>query len=184
MRRRVGTLLLCSFLLPLAACGDDGDADTASSAATVATAATAATVDTAVDPAGDSSGSTDDPAEAPEVAADDDFCGVLIEQAAKVADFPDKIGTPEQATALEAVAASNERILAAAPDELSDAMATINEVSELARKVLTSDDAAAASAASAEAASSPEATAAFADYRSWVTDHCGADAATILSTGG
>ena len=181
MRRRVGTLLLCSFLLPLAACGDNGDGDTASSPTTKATtAATAAAGETA----GDASGSTDEPAEAPEGAADDDFCGVLIEQAAKVADFPDKIGTPEEAAALEAVTASNKRILAAAPDELSDAMATINEVSDLARKVLTADDPAAASAASAEAASSPEATAAFADYRSWVTDHCGADAATILSTGG
>jgi len=180
MRRRVGTLLLCSFLLPLAACGDNGDGDTASSPTTKATtAATAAAGETA----DDSSGSTDEPAEAPEGAADDDFCGVLIEQAAKVADFPDKIGTPEEAAALEVVSASNERILAAAPDELSDAMATINEVSELAFKVLTSDDPA-ASSASAEAASSPEATAAFADYRAWVSEHCGADAATILSTGG
>ena len=180
MRRRVGTLLLCSFLLPLAACGDDGDGD----GDTASSSTTAATVDSAGDTAGDSSGSTDDPAEAPEGAADDDFCGVLIEQAAKVADFPDKIGTPEEAAALEAVTASNQLILAAAPDELSDAMATINKVSELARKVLTSDDPAAASAASAEAASSPEATAAFADYRAWVSEHCGADAATILSTGG
>ncbi|HMS13923.1 MAG TPA: hypothetical protein PKD80_12545 [Microthrixaceae bacterium] len=179
MRRRVGTLLLCSFLLPLAACGDDGDGD----GDTASSSTSAATVDTAGDTAGDSSGSTDDPAEAPEGAADDDFCGVLIEQAAKVADFPDKIGTPEEAAALEVVSASNERILAAAPDELSDAMATINEVSELAFKVLTSDDPA-ASSASAEAASSPEATAAFADYRAWVSEHCGADAATILSTGG
>ncbi|MBK6669882.1 MAG: hypothetical protein V9E99_13525 [Microthrixaceae bacterium] len=179
MRRRVGTLLLCSFLLPLAACGDDGDGD----GDTASSSTTAATVDSAGDTAGDSSGSTDDPAEAPEGAADDDFCGVLIEQAAKVADFPDKIGTPEEAAALEVVSASNERILAAAPDELSDAMATINEVSELAFKVLTSDDPA-ASSASAEAASSPEATAAFADYRAWVSEHCGADAATILSTGG
>lgn len=179
MRRRVGTLLLCSFLLPLAACGDDGDGD----GDTASSSTTAATVDSAGDTAGDASGSTDDPAEAPEGAADDDFCGVLIEQAAKVADFPDKIGTPEEAAALEVVSASNERILAAAPDELSDAMATINEVSELAFKVLTSDDPA-ASSASAEAASSPEATAAFADYRAWVSEHCGADAATILSTGG
>ena len=179
MRRRVGTLLLCSFLLPLAACGDDGDGD----GDTASSSTTAATVDSAGDTAGDSSGSTDDPAEAPEGAADDDFCGVLIEQAAKVADFPDKIGTPEEAAALEVVSASNERILAAAPNELSDAMATINEVSELAFKVLTSDDPA-ASSASAEAASSPEATAAFADYRAWVSEHCGADAATILSTGG
>ena len=84
MRRRVGTLLLCSFLLPLAACGDNGDGDTASSPTTKATtAATAAAGETA----DDSSGSTDEPAEAPEGAADDDFCGVLIEQAAKVADF-------------------------------------------------------------------------------------------------
>ncbi|HMT62906.1 MAG TPA: hypothetical protein PKA24_18745, partial [Microthrixaceae bacterium] len=97
MRRRVGTLLLCSFLLPLAACGDDGDGD----GDTASSSTSAATVDTAGDTAGDSSGSTDDPAEAPEGAADDDFCGVLIEQAAKVADFPDKIGTPEEAAALE-----------------------------------------------------------------------------------
>ena len=63
MRRRVGTLLLCSFLLPLAACGDNGDGDTASSPTTKATtAATAAAGETA----DDSSGSTDEPAEAPD----------------------------------------------------------------------------------------------------------------------
>ena len=170
MRRRVGTLLVCSFLLPLAACGGDGDGDadgdTASPSVT-ATTATSATSATTVGTAGDSPSTNGDPAEAPDGAVDDDFCGVLIEEAAKLADFRGKIGTPEEVAALEeAATASSQRVLAAAPDELSDAIATIN------------------SAESPEAASSPEAMAAFDNYRTWVMDHCGADAATILATGG
>ena len=96
------------------------------------------------------------------------------------------IGTPQQAAKLTEIERDNAAIVGAAPSELRDALATINEASALARKVQgaqSSADRIAASKAAAEAASSAKFKTASADYTAWVRNHCGALATKILTAG-
>ena len=183
MKRLVGTFVLCSLVLAVAACGDD--ADSKATVTTVAAGQSEGGSDGAATN-GDTNGDTTDAPDAPEGGdvSEDEFCGLLVQQVQEMTDFAGTIGTPEQDAALDKMTASNELITSSAPDELQGAMEQISQVSALARDVLIEDDQAAAAAASAEAATAPEVLQAYDEYRAWVNDNCDADATVILSAGG
>ena len=101
--------------------------------------------------------------------------------------FMAALGTPDQAAKLAEVKADNDAIVAAAPAEIHDAVTQFYAISETARAALdptlSAADKRAAGAAAAAAATTPEAKAAIADYRTWVTANCGSLTTKILAGG-
>ena len=115
------------------------------------------------------------------------FCSLLATDAGKTAGFAASIGTPQQAAKLAEITADNNAIVAAAPSEIRGAVTKFYEISTLARAALDQSlspaEKAAAGGRAATAVATPEAKAAIADYKAWVSANCGSLATTILSGG-
>jgi hypothetical protein len=116
-----------------------------------------------------------------------EFCSMLATATGKVAGLAASIGTPEQTAKLAEVKADNDAIVAAAPADIHDAVATFYAVSELAQQALdpslSASERASLGSQAATQAGSAEAKAAIADYTTWVTANCGDLATEILSGG-
>lgn len=115
------------------------------------------------------------------------FCTKLAAEADLTAGFAASIGTPQQAAKLAEIKAANDAILAAAPADIHDAIATVYAVSETARKALDTTLSAAeqqaARAAATSAIADPKVKTAIASYKAWVTANCGSLSGKILSGG-
>ena len=115
------------------------------------------------------------------------FCSLLAADTGKTAAFAASIGTPQQAAKLAEIAADNTAIVAAAPSEIRGAVTKFFEIATLARAALdrglSPAEKAAAAGRTATAVATPEAKAAIADYKAWVSANCGSLATTILSGG-
>ena len=115
------------------------------------------------------------------------YCSMLATAAGKTAAFAASIGTPQQAAKLAEIKADNDAIVAAAPSGIRSAVTKFYGISNLARAALDPSlspaDKAAAGQRAATAVGTPEAKAAIADYKAWVSANCGSLATTILSGG-
>ena len=169
MRQTVKAAAIVTFLFVAApGCGSS----TASKASSSSTTALAGATTTA---AATSGGSTTA------------YCSMLATAAGKTAAFAASIGTPQQAAKLAEIKADNDAIVAAAPSGIRSAVTKFYGISNLARAALDPSlspaDKAAAGQRAATAVGTPEAKAAIADYKAWVSANCGSLATTILSGG-
>ena len=170
MRQTVKAAAIVTFLFVAApGCGSS----TASKASSSSTTALAGATTTAA--AATSGGSTTA------------YCSMLATAAGKTAAFAASIGTPQQAAKLAEIKADNDAIVAAAPSGIRSAVTKFYGISSLARAALDPSlspaDKAAAGQRAATAVGTPEAKAAIADYKAWVSANCGSLATTILSGG-
>ncbi len=116
------------------------------------------------------------------------FCNRLAAGVDHLAAFQAGLRSGNTTTAMEQIAAENKAILAAAPSDIHDALATVNSASEKAAKMLdrslSSADRAALSQEVAAITTSAAWKTAVADYTKWVTANCGTLGTKILTAGG
>ena len=169
MRQTFKAAAVVTFLLVTASGCGSSSASTASSSST--TAPTGATTTTAATSGGSTTA----------------FCTTLASAAAKTGALAASIGTPQQAAKLAEIKADNDAIVAAAPSAIRGAVTKFYEISNLARAALDQSlspaERAAAGGRAATAVATPEAKAAIADYKAWVSANCGSLATTILAGG-
>ena len=162
---------LVFVLVGLAGCSSTKSSTAASSSTSTASTSAAGATSTTAGGSGDPSA----------------FCAQLAADTEKTAGFAASIGTPQQAAKLAEIKADNDAVLAAAPAEIHDAIASVYRVSELAQAALdgtlSAADKRAASAAASAAVATPEVKAAIASYKDWVGANCGSLSAKILSGG-
>lgn len=113
------------------------------------------------------------------------FCATLLETKQRSESLVPKVAAGDP-MALEEIAKDNAAVLAAAPSELHDALAKVQQEADLARTALQATGAARATASANMLAMTkdPSFKAAVATYTQWVNAHCGADAAKITGLGG
>jgi len=175
MKRLSATVSALAFVL-IAFAGCSSTKSSTSSSATTASPPTTATT-------GAAASTTAKPSTGDAAA----FCTKLASEADLTAGFAASIGTPQQAAKLAEIKAANDAILAAAPADIHDAISTVYQVSETARKALdptlSAAEKQAARAAATSAISDPKVKSAIASYKAWVTANCGSLTSKILSGG-
>lgn len=173
--KRLLTAVLSVLLasVPFAACGSSGSS-TASPTTAGATATSRSTAGTTV-PATTAASGTSASA----------FCTMLAGAVDHTKALAGAIGTPDLPAKLAAVKADNDAIMAAAPAEVKDAVATVYQVAEKGQAALdpslSPTEKQAASAAALAASRAPETKTASTTFQTWVRDNCGPLTSKILA---
>ena len=114
-----------------------------------------------------------------------DFCTMLAGAVDNTKALAGAIGTPDLPAKLAAVKADNDAIMAAAPAEIHDTVATVYQVAEKGQAALDPSlspaDKQAASAAAIAASRAPETKTASTTFQTWVKDNCGPLTSKILA---